>query len=32
MADAIKVVNEKRTDANRIYFCVDGVQDCFLIA
>jgi selenocysteine lyase/cysteine desulfurase len=26
MADAIKVVNEKRTDANRIYFCVDGVH------
>lgn len=26
MADAIKEVNEKRTEANRIYFCVDGVH------
>ncbi len=26
MADAIKRVNEKRTDINRIYFCVDGVH------
>lgn len=26
MADGIKRVNEKRSDANRIYFCVDGVH------
>ena len=26
MSDAIKTVNEKRSDANRIYFCVDGVH------
>jgi selenocysteine lyase/cysteine desulfurase len=26
MADAIKTVNEKRTEADRIYFCVDGVH------
>ena len=26
MADAIKKVNEKRTAADRIYFCVDGVH------
>lgn len=26
MADAIKTVNEKRTEGNRIYFCVDGVH------
>ncbi|MEX2233774.1 MAG: aminotransferase class V-fold PLP-dependent enzyme [Cyclobacteriaceae bacterium] len=26
MSDAIKTVNEKRTEANRIYFCVDGVH------
>jgi len=26
MADAIKGINEKRTDSNRIYFCVDGVH------
>ena len=26
MADAIKIVNEKRNDTNRIYFCVDGVH------
>ena len=26
MADAIKEVNKKRTEADRIYFCVDGVH------
>jgi selenocysteine lyase/cysteine desulfurase len=26
MADAVKVVNEKRNNSNRIYFCVDGVH------
>jgi|APTNR8051073442_1049403.scaffolds.fasta_scaffold00017_160 selenocysteine lyase/cysteine desulfurase len=26
MADGIKRVNEKRSDAHRIYFCVDGVH------